>query len=107
MALDAEDLDHIREEEEHDLSKGAASPTPASAKNDGGDGATFLGNFMPPLPTQAPGGPSSSVASLDEGNASRTSPPTFADVDLGEDAHTRVHSSMLDILNRQIESDKL
>ena len=73
LPMDAEDLEHIREEKEQELLEGPASPTPASAIN----GETFMGNLMSPLLTQAPVGPSASDASLDEGNASRTSPPTL------------------------------
>merc|ERR1712194_922689 len=102
LPMDAENLEHIREEQEQELLDGPPSPTPASAKND----ATFMGNLMSPLLTQAPGGRSASDAPLDEGNASRTSPPTVGDVNLGDDGLARVRSSMLDVLNRQAESAK-
>ena len=101
VALDANDLEYLAEEEEQELLEGSASPTPASAKDDGGNGATFMGKLMPPLLTQAPGGQSSSDATLDEANALPSSPPMFGDVNLGADALGRVCSLMLAALKSE------
>ena len=86
VALDADDLEYLAEEEERELLEGLASLTPASANDDGGNGATFMGNLMTPLLPQASGGQSSSDATLDKANVSPSSPPAFGDVNLGAEA---------------------
>ena len=63
-ALDTDNLEYLAEEEEQELLEGPVSPTPASAKDDDSNGATFMGKLMRPLLTQVPRSP---VASGDQG----------------------------------------
>ena len=80
-----------------------APPTPlppASVKDDGGKGTSFIRNLLRPLLTQPHGGQSSSDAPLDEASASPSGPQTFGDVNLDTGDLVRVHSLMMAALKR-------